>query len=150
MRDIDPGFYDMVRRSDQNLDGIIVELIKGKLNFGEATHAAQLEYERFNQEGKAFAQRIEANLHQQHNAEMAQRQAAYAQQQAAQAQSEANMAAFGAAMSASSAQFLQGQQQLLQATTNFQPPQVTPITPLGGGSQTRCINTAIGMNCRSY
>jgi hypothetical protein len=146
MRDVDPAFYDIIHRSDQNLDGIIVELIQRRLNLGEAARAAKLVAQREQDEVLALGQKIVASVHQQHDAEIAQRQAAQAQRQAAQAQGEADLAAFGAAMQSSSYQFQQ-QQQLLQATTNFQPTQVMPITP-PGGNQIRCINTGIYTNCR--
>jgi hypothetical protein len=151
LRDVDTAFYDIVHRYDQNLDGIIVELMHGKLKLGEATHAAQMENQRFQGEAKALAQKIEANLLQQHNMEIAQRQAIQAQQQAAQAQAqaqgEADLAAFGNSMAAASAQFNQSAQQRLQAATSFQPTPVMPITP-PGGNQIRCINTGIYTNCR--
>lgn len=141
------GFYTLSQKKNQKLDGIIVDLTQKKLNLGGAVQAAQLESQRFQTEAKSLFDKSIASLVHQQNAEIAQRDAEMAQRQVAQAQREADLAAFGAAMQSTSNQFLQGQQQLPQATTNFQPPQVMPITP-PGGNQVRCINAGIYTNCR--
>jgi hypothetical protein len=149
LRDVNPGFYDIIRRTNQNQDGIIVNLMHGKLNVGGAVLALQAERQHFDQEGKALGQKIQASLYQQQNAEISQRNAYIAQQQAAQAQGEADLAAFGNSMQAASAQFNQGVQQRAQAATSFQPTPVMPLTQ-PGGDQVRCITAGIYTNCRSY
>lgn len=140
LRLLDPAFYDIFHRADQNLDGIILDVVQRKLNLGEAARAVNFVAQRFDQEGKALGQKIEASLYKQHNAEIA-------QGQAAQAPGQADMATLAAQMQQGSYQFQQQQQQYLQQSQSFQPTQVMPITP-PGGNQVRCINTGIYMNCR--
>jgi hypothetical protein len=147
MRVIDSAFYDIMRRTDQSLDGIVVELIQRRLNLGEAARAAKLVVQRCHDDVEALSQKIAASLIQEHNAEIAQRNAEMVQRQAAQAQGEADLAAFGNSMQAASAQFNQGVQQRAQAATSFQPTPVMPLTQ-PGGDQVRCITAGIYTNCR--
>jgi hypothetical protein len=153
VREIDQRFSNILLKTDRDQDVVIVNLMHGKLNLGEAILALQAAIQRSNQEGNALAQKIEADLHRQSDMEIAQRQAAYAQQQIAQAQAqaqgEADMAAFGNSMQAASAQFNQQVQQRAQAAVSFQPTPVMPLTR-PGGDQVRCLQVGILTNCRSY